>query len=54
MTKRSIAQTNKNYISIDRMNLTVTNRIPEFQEQAEQEIFQEIFTQLYSVFRKYA
>lgn len=41
-------------LSIDKMNLTVTNIYPAFQKKSDQEIRQEISAKLYQIFKKYA
>ena len=42
------------FLSIDKMRLTVTNIYPAFQKQSEQETRQEIGARLYQIFKKYA
>ncbi len=42
------------FLSIDKMRLTVTNIYPAFQKKSEQETRQEIGERLYQIFKKYA
>ncbi len=42
------------FLSIDKMRLTVTNIYPAFQKKSEQETRQEIGVRLYQIFKKYA
>lgn len=42
------------FLSIDKMRLTVTNIYPAFQKKSEQETRQKIGARLYQIFKKYA
>lgn len=50
----SDTQIHMEYLSIDKMRLTVTNIYPAFQKKSEQEARQEIGARLYQIFKKYA